>query len=981
MKALWKWLLIGFLFILGSVLGSPDSGAGELPGTLDAWLETIASVGKEAQGHPEAQAAWIQVVRHATPADLPTILARIDPNQPLASNWLLLAAQAIWEHSTQSGKPVPWEFLLQVYQDRTFAPRARFLVYQWLVEARAEEKPKLLAQALDDPSLDIRREAIELFLAQAQKAEQAGQTQKAVANYHQALSAARDPDQIETIAKALRRLGESVDLARHFGFVRQWKVIGPFDNTDGRGFATPYPPETEWKPQAEYPGKHGPVRWLDHTTKDDYGVVDFNKVLGQHKDVVGYAAAELPLRTAREVQIRIGTPNALKLWVNGKLVAAHDVYHSGYQIDQYILTVPLQAGKNLLLVKLCQNNIQEDWARFWQFQLRICDAQGTAILPDPITEQEKTGQEKDPSARNLLPCTPTSPANTIRKDSHPTFSFSFVAASSAIPVNTIRKDSHLTSSGNLRPQGPFPLKTAGEQPSWDGRRSYGTDAPFTSEAEDSLVGTPASFSSAGGNPNRAKSPEPKKPIGPLVNTDGESVPSRANPPEPEKPVGPWPQFRGPGGNPIHLGIGPPVQFGPEKNLAWKASLPGRGPSSPIVVGDRVIVTASSGPRQDRLHLLCFDAQTGQRLWHRWFWATGSTLCNPFAAVAAPTPASNGQEVVAFYSSNDLACFDLDGNLCWMRGLGYEHPLTRNDVGMASSPLLVADRVAVQCETFGDSFAAAFRLANGQTLWQVPRAPTSMWASPVVYPKPNRKGNWILMHSRLALTALDALTGQEAWRYEVGCHSMASSLVVGDRILLPGGGMQCLRWNAQSGQAELLWRQNRLICGAPSPAVLDEKIYTIRDPGILICGNLADGRILWQLRLQGPIWATPVMAGGHLYAINHGGLVQVVQLPQGNTKEPGQVVHTCQLDQGILATPALADGAIYFRSDRSLWKFASSPSGPSSGQGLSAQTPCAAGSLTRPCSAPSHRNREQKSIQSPKQGREQDLRKIGSYPTE
>ncbi|HPP53350.1 MAG TPA: hypothetical protein PK777_10395, partial [Thermoguttaceae bacterium] len=75
----------------------------------------------------------------------------------------------------------------------------------------------------------------------------------------------------------------------------------------------------------------------------------------------------------------------------------------------------------------------------------------------------------------------------------------------------------------------------------------------------------------------------------------------------------------------------------------------------------------------------------------------------------------------------------------------------------------------------------------------------------------------------------------------------------------------------------------------------------------------------------PVWATPVISGNYLYAVSHGGLVQVVELPEpGAEKEKiGRIVHTCRLDQGILATPALADGAIYFRSDRWLWKFAGS----------------------------------------------------------
>jgi outer membrane protein assembly factor BamB len=81
-------------------------------------------------------------------------------------------------------------------------------------------------------------------------------------------------------------------------------------------------------------------------------------------------------------------------------------------------------------------------------------------------------------------------------------------------------------------------------------------------------------------------------------------------------------------------------------VLWKAPLPGRGPAGPIIVGGRAIVTGSSGTRQDRLHVVCFDAQSGEQLWQRRFWATGAPMIHPFGAVAAPTPASDGRLVFA-----------------------------------------------------------------------------------------------------------------------------------------------------------------------------------------------------------------------------------------------------------------------------------------------------------------------------------------------
>src|SRR5436853_3839701 len=100
----------------------------------------------------------------------------------------------------------------------------------------------------------------------------------------------------------------------------------------------------------------------------------------------------------------------------------------------------------------------------------------------------------------------------------------------------------------------------------------------------------------------------------------------------------WPQFRGSRSNSVAPDQNLPVAWQDGKNVAWKVPLEGRGPSSPIVVAGRVIVTASSGAKDDRLHVICFDAASGKERWHRQFWATGRTLTHPTSANAAPTPA-------------------------------------------------------------------------------------------------------------------------------------------------------------------------------------------------------------------------------------------------------------------------------------------------------------------------------------------------------
>ncbi len=182
------------------------------------------------------------------------------------------------------------------------------------------------------------------------------------------------------MAEALDKLGNPVDLAEHFGFILDWKLIGPFDSTGGTGFDKVYPPEESIDLSADYDGLAGEARWTEHHTDDEYGSVDLNKAIGKHMGAAGYAMAEFISDQERPADVRLGSGNAVKLWLNGQLLASADTYHTNEAIDQYVGHGTLKKGKNVILVKICQNEQTEDWAQDWKFQLRVCDALGQAIL-------------------------------------------------------------------------------------------------------------------------------------------------------------------------------------------------------------------------------------------------------------------------------------------------------------------------------------------------------------------------------------------------------------------------------------------------------------------------------------------------------------------------------------------------------------------------------------------------------------------------
>ena len=193
----------------------------------------------------------------------------------------------------------------------------------------------------------------------------------------------------------------------------------------------------------------------------------------------------------------------------------------------------------------------------------------------------------------------------------------------------------------------------------------------------------------------------------------------------------WPQFRGPGGLSATSSDKVPVEFDDTKNIGWKTDLPAKGASSPIVVGDKVIVTCSGGADQEQLYTVCLDAESGKINWTQKYWATGRTLVHPLSANAAPTPASDGEFVYSFFSSNDLACTDLDGNLIWYRALGLDYPKAGNDVGMSASPIVKDGVVVVVVESQGASFAMGLDTETGKTIWTNDRKKTASWTSPML----------------------------------------------------------------------------------------------------------------------------------------------------------------------------------------------------------------------------------------------------------
>ena len=346
---------------------------------LKSAIHTIRRVGPDGKGSAEAAGAW-KVLAKSPIEQLPLLLAGMDGAAPLARNWIRAAVDEVVDRAERGKKPLPTAALERFLADVRHDPQARRLAFDLVVQQDKTARDRFLPKMVNDPSPELRRDAVSRVLDDAEKLFSAAKKAEARSLFQQAFAAARDKDQIDKAARRLKDLGQPIDLPKHLGFVLDWKLIGPFANVAKKGALTPYPPEKALDFKAEYDGKAGKVRWKDYVAKDENGIVDLNIGVGRHIEAVGYAATEFTSPAARDVEVRIGCYNVFTLWVNGELALHRADAYTGMQFDHYRTTIRLREGKNTLLMKVCTDIPPPGVPKLWRFQLRVCDADGAAIL-------------------------------------------------------------------------------------------------------------------------------------------------------------------------------------------------------------------------------------------------------------------------------------------------------------------------------------------------------------------------------------------------------------------------------------------------------------------------------------------------------------------------------------------------------------------------------------------------------------------------
>ena len=418
-------------------------------------------------------------------------------------------------------------------------------------------------------------------------------------------------------------------------------------------------------------------------------------------------------------------------------------------------------------------------------------------------------------------------------------------------------------------------------------------------------------------------------------------------------AGDWAGWRGPAASGAASGS-PPVEWSEEKNVRWKAALPGKGLASPIVWGTRVFVCSAvptgkklEGPppnaatrrsqpeayrqiEEQEFVVLCFERASGKELWRKVVnKAMPHQTTHPDGSYASPTPVTDGTHVFASFGSFGLYALTFAGEIAWQVDLG--DLLIDNEFGEGSSPVLHGELLILNWDHEGDSFLVALDKASGKERWRTPRPKGTSWSTPLVV-RAGQSDEIVVAGARTI--AYDAATGKELWSFgqrENGGGGLMSSPVAFDELVLcaVGGSRRGNEIRAlvalppeessefEPGAAEPLWRKTVDVPGIPSMLSYDHKLYFLKgNSGMLSALDPSTGELVYgPERLKGvaDVYASPVAAGGRLYVAGRDGTVEVLSaLPKIET------LAVNRLEDAFDASPAIAGDELYLRGNANLY---------------------------------------------------------------
>lgn len=399
----------------------------------------------------------------------------------------------------------------------------------------------------------------------------------------------------------------------------------------------------------------------------------------------------------------------------------------------------------------------------------------------------------------------------------------------------------------------------------------------------------------------------------------------------------WLQFRGPNSSGVSSATNLPVKFGEQEGVAWTTRLPA-GHSSPVLAGNRIFVTGADG---DDLLTICLRRQDGAVLWRRIAPRSRTSELNRLNHPAAPSPASDGENVYVFFADYGLVSYDLDGNERWRLPLG---PFD-NWMGMAASPIVAGDKVVLVCDQDSGSFLVAVERDTGTVAWRAERPGyTRGYATPILH-RPDAGPPELIVPGAYQVAGYSLGDGELLWWARGIAFEVKSVAVTDGRMLfvhgwastgdalnarLPPFDEAIARHDADGdgrfSKEEAFLPMMRTRFGSYFDFDRDGYVdagdwnntqarLSARNAllGIRLGGrgDLTDSNVLWAYRRALPNVPSPLLYRDVLYLVKDGGILTSLNPETGTVYKQGRL-------PGALgpywASPVAADGQVYLASE-------------------------------------------------------------------
>jgi outer membrane protein assembly factor BamB len=407
----------------------------------------------------------------------------------------------------------------------------------------------------------------------------------------------------------------------------------------------------------------------------------------------------------------------------------------------------------------------------------------------------------------------------------------------------------------------------------------------------------------------------------------------------------WPAWRGSEGSGVASDKDLPVRWSANENIRWKAPLPDRGNSSPIVWKDRLFV-AQAIEKNGLRTLMCFHRAHGKLVWQASVTHKESEETHEDNPYCSASPVTDGERVVVWHGSAGVWCYDLKGKELWHRNLGQQ----KHDWGYAASPVLHGDLCFVHFGPGEGTFLIALNKKTGETAWQVDLPPVQppqrtdgfagrrdgyigSWSTPILVQANNRTE--LVLSVPEKMRAFDPQTGKPLWECGGLNPLIYTSPIYGEGVTVAMGGFLGTTIAVRPGGAgdvtatRRLWQSVRTKNRLGSGVIANGHVFILNTDGLAECLDLATGARVWEERLRGQSaksesWSSMVLAGDKIYILNQSGETYVLR-----ASPKFELIAVNPLD-GELTNSSLAvsHGELFIRTHKNLWCISEKQSGAS-----------------------------------------------------